>query len=395
MKITRKKELSELYRSSLFNDIIPFWTKHSIDSKNGGYFNYLNRDGSLLSTDKSVWLISRQLWTFSYLYNNFEKKKEWLDIATIGYDFLNKYCFDKDGRMFFQVTDDGRPIRKRRYWLTETFGIIGLGEYAKATGNEQILQKARDTFNLVLDLYDHSQKLEPKMIPETRPMFGHIGPLLFISSAQTMRNVDSQNQDLYNDTIMRLYNEIKNHLIKHDKKVLLEVAGSNGEVLDNIPLGRCIVPGHGIEEAWFLMTEGIYRNDKCIIEEALNILQWSLEWGWDKQYGGIYNMVDIKGLPSDQVNYDMKCWWPHNEALYALLLADHITNDIKYEQWYEKVHSWTFSHFPDKEYGEWYGYLNRDGSVNIPIKGGDWKGSFHVSRMFMFGLELLNNGTGV
>lgn len=385
----RKKELLELYKDNLFNDIIPFWTKYSVDRQYGGYHHYLDRDGSLLSTDKSVWLNSRQLWTYSYLYNHFGKKKEWLDLATLGYQFLNQHCFDQDGRMFFQVTADGKPLRMRRYWLTETFGIIGLGEYAKATGDEKILQQARDMFNLVLRLYDNPVGLEPKVNPQTRPMFGHVGPMLFISSSQTMREVDPENEQRYTDTITRLFNEITTRLVKPDLKVLLEVAGINGELLDNFPGGRCIVPGHGIESAWFMMVEGLYRNDEAMIQDGLNIMNWSLERGWDKEYGGIYYMMDLKGLPSDQSTYQMKYWWPHNEALVALLLADHITGEKKYADWYEKVHEWTFSHFPDREYGEWFGYLNRDGSVNLPIKGGDWKGSFHVSRMFMYGIQLL------
>ena len=40
----RKKELLELYKDNLFNDIIPFWTKYSVDRQCGGYHHYLDRD---------------------------------------------------------------------------------------------------------------------------------------------------------------------------------------------------------------------------------------------------------------------------------------------------------------------------------------------------------------
>jgi len=389
MELNRLKELHDIYKSMLFEDIIPFWTRYSIDNKYGGYNHYLDRDGSLLSTDKSVWLLGRQLWTYSYLYNNFEKKQEWLEIARTGYDFINKFCFDRDGRMFFQVTSEGKPLRKRRYFFTETFGIIGLAEYAKATNDEKVLQKARDTFNLVLDLFKNPQRLEPKVIPQTRSMIGHVGLMLFLSAAQTLREIDTENAGIYNSTILELYELIIKYLLKKNEKVLLELVSIDGKIMDYIPQGRCIAPGHGIEEAWFLLKEGIYRNNNEMKRNALDILDWSLEWGWDKEFGGIFNFVDLRGLPTDQVSYNMKYWWPHNEALYALLLASYVTDDEKYAKWYEKVHDWTFKHFPDSEYGEWYGYLNRDGSVCLPIKGGEWKGSFHVSRMFMFGIELI------
>jgi len=389
MKTERVKELYELYKQDLFGNVLPFWTKHSIDYKYGGYHHYLDRDGTLLSTDKSGILNGRQLWTYAYLYNNFGRKKEWLDLAKVGYDFFVKHFIDQDGRILFQVTQDGKPLRKRRYWIAETFAILGLAEYAKAVGSEEVLQKARDTFNLILDLIAHPGRLEPKYNPQTRPMVGHVGPMLLFNSAQTMREIDPDNTKLYNETIGQMHKLIVDFMVKPEQKVVLEVAGSNGEIMDWTPMGRCISPGHSIVNSWVVMLEGLYRNDRQMIDTGLYMLDWSLEKGWDEQYGGFYNFFDMKGMPTDQSAYQMKYWWPHNEAMYALLLANYITNDAKYEEWYEKVHDWSYKHFVDKEYGEWYGYLNRDGSVNLPVKGGDWKGSFHTTRMYMNVIQLL------
>ncbi|MDO8685933.1 MAG: AGE family epimerase/isomerase, partial [Clostridiales bacterium] len=183
--------------------------------------------------------------------------------------------------------------------------------------------------------------------------------------------------------------DIFNYFVKRDRKVLLEVVGSNGEIIDN-PEGRCINPGHAIETSWFLMHEGMYRNDQALTEKALEILEWSYKRGWDEKYGGLFSFVDLDNKPLEKVEWDMKYWWPHNEALYALLLASYLTGDVKYEEMYEKVHEWTFKYFPDPEYGEWYGYLHRDGSVSLPIKGSVWKGPFHVSRQLLYGMSLLD-----
>ncbi len=389
MKLERVKELYDIYRRDLFEDVLPFWTKYSIDHEYGGYHHYLDCDGKLISAEKSGILNSRQLWTYSYLYNNFGNKQEWLDIAKAGYDFFIKHFIDYDGRIFFQVTRDGRPLRKRRYWIAETFAISALAEYSKAAGSAEALQKARDTFNLVLYLIEHPDQLEPKFNPQTRPMIGHVGPMLLINSAQTMRDIDPENAGLYNDTIDRMHNLIMEHLVKPAYKAVFEVVGGNGEVMDDTPLGRCISPGHGIVNAWIVLLEGQYRKDQKMIRTGLDMLDWSLEIGWDKEFGGLLYFVDLKGLPTDQSNYQMKYWWPHNEAMYALLLADDLTNDGKYEKWYGKVHEWSYKHFKDNENGEWFGYLNRDGSINLPVKGGDWKGSFHTTRMYMYGLQLL------
>jgi N-acylglucosamine 2-epimerase len=85
----------------------------------------------------------------------------------------------------------------------------------------------------------------------------------------------------------------------------------------------------------------------------------------------------------------MKLWWPHTEALYAFLLAYSITKDTKYAEWYERIHDWSFGHFEDKDYGEWFGYLHRDGTVSNTLKGSMWKGMFHLPRALLLNYKLL------
>ena len=48
-----------------------------------------------------------------------------------------------------------------------------------------------------------------------------------------------------------------------------------------------------------------------------------------------------------------------------------------------QIHEWSWKHFPDPEYGEWYGYLRRDGAVSSSVKGTLWKGPFHIPRMML------------
>ncbi len=386
MKTERIKQLKDLYRDVLLNDIVPFWSKNSIDWVNGGYYSYLDRDGSILNTDKSVWILGRQCWLYSRLYNTVEKRTEWLEAAKNGYDFLNKYCFDSDGRMFFQVTKDGKPLRKRRYFFSETFAVMAYVEYAKAAGIEESLEKARNVYKSIIRMYETPGILPPKIIPETRKLRSHGNTMSLLATSLVINEADENS--FYEKAIDNCVNDIFRYFVKNDRKALLEVVGENGEIIDN-PDGRCINPGHSIESAWFLMHEGMRRNDKSIIDSAVEILDWSFERGWDKEYGGLLSFVDLDGKPPEKVEWDMKYWWPHNETMYATLLAHYLTGDAKYEALYEKVHDWTFKHFPDPEYGEWYGYLHRDGSVSLPIKGSVWKGPFHIPRQLLYGIELL------
>jgi len=234
-------------------------------------------------------------------------------------------------------------------------------------------------------LYKNPDRLSPKVMPETRVTKAHAMPMILLATAQELRKVDDD--PFYREIIDHSLKELQ-QFIKPEKKALFETVGSRGELLDS-PEGRCINPGHAIETSWFMMHEARKRNDRSLLESALDILKWSLDWGWDKEFGGLFYFVDADGKPAEQLEWDMKLWWPHTEALYALLLAYHLTRDAFYEEWYERVHEWTFSRFPDPERGEWFGYLHRDGSVSSRLKGSMWKGPFHVPRMLLYGWNVL------
>jgi N-acylglucosamine 2-epimerase len=385
MKKERVKELTKLYKEMLLENVVPFWMKHSLDKENGGFLHYLDRDGSVLNTDKAVWIQCRETWLFSKLYNNVEKRPEWLAAAKLGYDFINKFCIDTDGRMFFQVTKDGKPLRKRRYWYAETFGIIAFTEYSKASGNKEALEKAKKMYRMIIDFYTKPGLLPPKFY-DTRKLISHAESMILVSTTQTIREADDD--PIYKKVVDTCIKDIFEKYVKRDRKVLLETVAPDGGIVDN-PQGRCLNPGHAIETSWFIMSEGLIRKDDKLVKDSLEILDWSLERGWDKEFGGLFYFLDLDGKPPEQLEWDMKLWWPHNEALYALLLANYITGDKKYEDWYEKVHEWVFKHFPDREYGEWYGYLHRDGSVSSPAKGNTWKGPFHLPRFLLYGWKLL------
>jgi len=386
MDLKKIESLIRLYRETLFDDCLPFWINHCVDREHGGFLTYIGGDGSLISSDKAMWVEGRFAWLLARLYNTFEKKQEWLELAKHGIDFILKHGFDSDGRMFYLVTRDGRPIRKRRYLFTETFGTIALAEYAKAAGDEEIKKRAVDLYNLIIKHYRTPGSLPPKEYPQTRPSKAHAMPMILLATTQILRQIDDN--PLYKNVIDQSLAEIFDHFLKPEFKVLLETVGPNGEFIDT-PEGRCVNAGHAIETAWFIMEEGRHRNDNDLVKKALPILEWSLEWGWDKEYGGILYFVDVKHKQPIQYEWDMKLWWPHTETMYALLLAHHLTGDKKWEDWYDKVHEYSFNHFPDKKNGEWFGYLHRDGSLASTIKGNGWKGPFHLPRTMLYGLKLL------
>jgi len=383
----------EFYRSQLLDNCIPFWMKSDLlDEQFGGYLTSVDREGHCYNSDKSCWFQGRGLWTFSALCNRYGKRDEWLRAAKLGKNFLERYCVNADGRMFFTVTRDGRPLRKRRYIYSESFYVIGMAEYAVAAADRDALEKAEKCFEMMLRIYrDPSSdpyKITPKTYASTRAERAVAVPMVFVSSAQILRRCDPEKSEYYTKIVREIISDILKYSYKPDMHCVLEDVSADGSFIDN-PAGRTVNPGHSIENAWFMMCEALYSNDRELFQTCLNILDWSLERGWDKEYGGVYYFTDVEGRPCEQLEYDMKLWWVHTEILIATLMAYGITGNSKYEKWFETIHNYAFGHFQDREFGEWYGYLHRDGTVSHMQKGSLWKGPFHYPRCLMLCEELL------
>lgn len=367
------------YRDGLLKDTLPFWLPRAVDQQHGGYLTCFDRDGTILQTDKSVWFQGRFAWLLATLYNTVEKKSDWLDAARLGIEFLNQHCFDSDGRMFFWVTREGQPLRKRRYLFSESFAVVALAAYGTATGEWRYKQQALDLFQLILKYHTTPGLLPAKVNSQVRPMKGLAMPMILIVTAQELRK--AVNDPLCTEIIDQSIEEVERDFLKPDFGALLESVGPNGEFYDTFE-GRMINPGHSLEMGWFILEEGRHRqNDPHLIELGCRIIDYSYALGWDQEYGGIFYFRDARGLPCTEYWHDMKFWWPHNEATIATLLAYLLTGDEKYAKWHQQVHEWAYAHFPDTQHGEWFGYLHRDGSVATRLKGNMWKGPFHLPRM--------------
>ena len=379
------KSWAESYKKDLTENIMPFWMEYGLDRENGGVYTCVDRDGSLMDTTKSVWFQGRFAFICSFAYNNVEKKQEWLDAAKSTLEFIEKHCFDEQGHMYFSVTAEGKPLRKRRYVFSETFAAIAMSEYALATGDQHWAKRAIQVFEDTQRFLATPGFLPAKFEADVK-LQGHSIVMILINVGSCIRKVvdDPKLTQQIDESIEKL----KKYFIHPEFKCLLETVGENGEFIDT-NMTRTINPGHCIETSWFIMEEAKLRGwDKPMLDMALQVFDWSWDWGWDKQYGGIINFRDCKNLPSQDYSQDMKFWWPQCETIIASLYAYLGTGDEKYLYRHERISEWTYAHFPDAEYGEWYGYLHRDGTVAQPAKGNLYKGPFHIPRMMIKGYML-------
>ena len=384
----------EKFKSELLDSCVPFWLNNAVDTEYGGIINCLDRTGRVYSDDKSVWMQGRAGWMFSYIYNHIEKRQEYLTLAKSCIDFAAKHCIDSDGRMFFTVTRDGRPLRKRRYWFSETFYILANAEYYMASGEEAYLETARRYFFFVLDMYKEPSmdpyRITPKGYGHTRDTKTLANPMILLNVASVMRDADRERFSYYDGVISDLIEDIK-CFYKPEYHAMFEniSASDNSVILNSAPM-RVINPGHDIECAWFLLEEGIKRGDAYLTEFAARIFDEAFVLGWDKEYGGIVYFKDVLGLPIEAYEHDMKLWWPHNEAIIASLMLYRHTGEQKYKAIFHRLCDYAFGHFSDKEYGEWFGYLRRDGKpTEPPCKGHTYKGPFHVMRMLAKCMQIL------
>ncbi len=383
------------YIADLTGDILPFWLEHGADPVNGGVYTCVDRRGRLMDSTKSVWFQGRCGFVYSFAYNNIEAREEYLAMARSCLDFIDAHCFDSDGRMYFEVTAEGRPLRKRRYVFSECFAAIARSEYAIATRSEEYARRALDLFDDIVRFITTPGILEPKYLPELQAI-GHSVTMILLNTAACIRRAftalglaGDPALDILRRQIDTSLDLITTRFMHPEVKALLEMVTPDGELIDTIA-GRTVNPGHCIETSWFILEEARHRSDKALTDTALTILDWAWEAGWDETYGGIINFVDCKGFPAQDYSQDMKFWWPQTEAIIASLYAFLATGDERFIEMHRKANDWAYRHLPDAEYGEWYGYLHRDGSVAQPAKGNIFKGPFHIPRMMIKSAMLIS-----
>jgi N-acylglucosamine 2-epimerase len=371
------KILSEQYKNELLNKVVPFWENNSLDKEFGGYFTCLKRDGEVFDTDKFIWLQARQVWMFAKLYNEVEQKPEWLQIALDGAEFLQKYGHDGKLNWYFSLTREGQPLVQPYNIFSDCFATMAFGQLSKATGNDEFAAISKDTFQNILKRSDNPKGDYNKLVPGTRPLKGFSLPMILCNLALEIEHL--LEPELVNSTVEKVLHEVIEVFYQPDSGLILENVNPDGSFSDSFE-GRLLNPGHAIEAMWFIMdlSERLKRPE--LAQKAVDIALRTLKYGWDEKFGGIFYFLDIKGNPPQQLEWDQKLWWVHIETLITLIKGYTLTGNEECLAWFEKVHDYSWAHFADAEYGEWYGYLNRQGEVLLPLKGGKWKGCFHVPR---------------
>jgi N-acylglucosamine 2-epimerase len=370
-------EYATQYKNALLNDVIPFWQNHSLDQQQGGYFTCLDRAGKVYDTDKFIWLQNRQVWMFSILYNQLEKRADWLEVAAHGAKFLAQHGRDAEGNWYFSLDRRGNPLIQPYNIFSDCFAAMAFSQYALASGEDWAKEIALQSYDNVLRRKDNPKGKYTKAYPGTRPLKALAVPMILANLSLEMAWLlpSDQLEQILAATVQEVMTDFRDR----SSGLMMENVAPDGALVDCFE-GRLINPGHGIEAMWFIMDIAQQRQDAATIQQAVDIMLNTLNFAWDQDYGGLYYFMDAQGHPPHQLEWNQKLWWVHLESLVALAMGYHLTQNEACWTWYQTLHDYTWSHFADSEYGEWFGYLDRRGEVLLNLKGGKWKGCFHVPR---------------
>jgi N-acylglucosamine 2-epimerase len=372
-------------RANLTQSVVPFWYEHSIDREYGGFYSGLDRDGSVYDDRKYVWLQGRAIWMFARLYNNLEPRPEWRQASVQGLEFLRAHGRDPQGRPYFSLTRQGEPFFFQRKPYAAVFYLLALVEFHRMTGDEECLSEARELFWRIVQWINDPALLDRPSLSGQPAMSSLANVMVLASMAIELIQVDPDQR--YLQVMVDAVAGARRHF-EPQHRILVENAPLEaGRLPENWPEARFFNPGHSIEVAWFLLHLLDHVKDAGCRDLALDVLEGSLELGWDDGYGGLYYFMDTGGRPTLQLESSMKLWWPHTEALYALVLAYDLTRDQRWLSWLERVDRYTRDHFVDTEYGGWFGYCDRRGELTHTCKGGSYKGFFHVPRALLMCLQ--------
>lgn len=385
-------EYVEKFKSEL-ETVVRFWASHSHDEKHGGFYSMLSESGEVYDTTKYSWMGARQVWMYAKLYNTMIKyhSMEILQPAIEGGEFLMRHVATMDttaaARCYFATTEDGKPCKLQRKPYTECFYIMALAELYKAT-QEQKYQMASETAlsQLIYWIRVDDSDLGVPRLSGVAPCQELGRPMMLLNVLTEFCGSDEQLRKKYAED----FDWAVAAILKHsDGEVVREYIAPDGSSLPGCQ-GRQLTPGHALEAGWFLLEEARVRNDETLTRVAIEqFIDRPNAYGTDPMHGGLFYFLDREGRSPLQLEWSMKLWWVHCEAMLALIMAYRATRERRHWQAFTQMCQLCFTKFSDAVHGEWYGYLTRDWQLNQTFKGGPYKGCFHVPRALLYCLQAL------
>ena len=377
------------YEKELLESIVPFWETSCIDWQNGGFYNFIDRKGKVFDTGKYMWMQWRIVYMFATLFNSEYSRYRWLEYAQQGFDFLLRCGRRENGAYFFALDAGGLPTKSDCAGFaifSESFAAIACAELFKATGEYKYRQEAVSAFNIYLNNVRKSSEGNSFYGAKPRLVLGH--HMILVNVCNIMGDCLKTND--YDTFASEAVNKIFSFW-----HPALDLMFENINIDDSFDLdsadGRILNPGHAMEAMWFIMEYAERKKDYELGSKAVILTGKILEYGWDQKFGGIFYFKDACGLPLLEPKSCLKIWWAHNEAAIAALYAYKLSSQQSFADWFKQIDVWSWKHFRDPDYPEWFGYTFPNGEPCHFFKGSNWKTFFHLPRCLLMCINILKS----
>uniref|UniRef100_A0A6J0TK87 N-acylglucosamine 2-epimerase n=1 Tax=Pogona vitticeps TaxID=103695 RepID=A0A6J0TK87_9SAUR len=381
--------------SQELDTVMEFWLRHSHDEEYGGFFTCLGQDGKVYDDLKYVWLQGRQVWTYSRLYRKVPRfrRPELLQAAQAGGEFLLQHArvAPPSQKCAFVLTRDGRPVKIQRTIFSECFYVLGLDELGRATGETRYQKEALTMMEAIVRwVREDPTELGRPQLAGTIPHDSMAVPMMLLNLVDQLSEGDAEAAARFSELGSWSAQQILMH-VQRNGTAVLENVSEDGKELPGC-LGRQQNPGHALEAGWFLLRYAQCQHDPALLSQTVEtFVKQPFYSGWDPEHGGLFAFQDVDRFCPTQLECKMKLWWPHTEAMIAFLMAFADTQDQELLELFDQVAKYSFGKFRDPDTGEWFGYLTQEGKVALTIKGGPFKGCFHVPRALYMCEEILES----
>lgn len=424
----RMTTLRNEVRQELENDILPFWMEKMTDNGRGGFYGRID-GGDTLHADapKGAILNARILWTFSAAYRIL-RRPEYLDTATRAKRYLIDRFYDNDfGGVYWSLDADGNPLDTKKQIYAQGFAIYGLGEYARATGDDEALDYAVRLFNLIEEhSFDRGRNGYVEAFMRDWSVIGDMRLSDKDENASKTMNTHLHILEPYANLYRvwkdaRLERQLRNMIGLFTGKIMNRETSHLDLFFDDDwhTRGDIVSYGHDIEASWLIHEAALVLGDKALLKEIepviVNIARAADE-GLNPDGSLIYEQTSgrvdeqTSGQADGQTSRQgtdgvqagkqgeapcqlVTCTSSTDKELHWWVQAENVVGHVNLYQHFgdeaaldTAVKCWQFikNSLIDREHGEWHWSLMPDGTVNRrDDKAGFWKCPYHNGRMCM------------
>ena len=384
-----KQELKQSARQLLEENILRFWLDEMQDNENGGFYGRMDGQGNLYAqADKGCVLNARILWSFASAYRVLGKE-EYREAAVKAKAYLLDHFIDREhGGVYWMVDYKGQPVDTKKQSYAIGFTIYGMAELARATGDEEAQQCAKELFEtLEAHAFDHENIGYIEAL--TRDWQPIADMRLSDKDENGSRTMNTHLHIL--EPYTNLYRIWKDPRVEHQLRVLINIfteqllnpqTGHLDLFFDDQWQSRRNIEsyGHDIEAAW-LLTEALeVLGDPVLYHKVMPIVS-RIAHASEEGLCPDGSMIHERNLTTGHADRD-RHWWVQCENVIGQLNQYQHFGDGQALEKALACYRYIEAHLVDREGGEWYWSRRPDGTVNHDEdKAGPWKCPYHNSRM--------------